>query len=1200
MTHFRFEPKTHDSFKDKDESASLAFEFYDFHMRDSFRDSKGLIVHSDDLIAKAEMSLEELFRPYFDMISESMFKEQLEKNPRMKGHSRHREDFMRSFFENPDVNKIKSHLAANGSAISNMSWSVDKLLLAESSSNMKSGQSLTSYLVNCCGDPQKYLPSFMTLNVCCISKKNLPAASAVDRAIRKISSYMSSKCHDYGDAADDGVDELMPQLSFSTLIPFRASDVPTIRQQIQRYNDNLAKPGAGSKNVASLIEQAMQEWKTYISLFPEKKDRKHKTLASYKQEFMKELRTIAFKNPRLFFVRGPVGEPYTTYGFLLDLHMYREGFPSKTEGGDVNTGTIIDFWQILCFLKLGLLRSLLDMLFPEMPEDGDNKIDSVSEKDGMSDRDGVSVIAELTRRYKTAELEAELTKSYQRKNETAAKPGDGLDAGGTGFVGEWIDSLSIAADYIEIHSESGRKFSQFVTESSSQSSASTDDLSSFIETNIFQLFARLRKRKEAAVGIICAVECEFQWLLCQEYSPNIFPVEDMLISSQHSSGSKVSIINEYTGENVLHLLIIRGHLRSIENLCKLVSCTDYKQHMISSKVTGRFFCPIYGEVDYGQTPLHFAVCTGQLNVVKHILECWCVNDFSRYTCLWQKDSRGNSVLHLCVLNMLCGMYDFLEFAMRELEKDLKSLEWWHHEHRLTISDDDCLKNFQYYTPIELAAIKGHANMLAHLIDKEKHKKWSYGGATLNAIRVRDLDSFKTLTCPREPEVLQSVAQQTEPTVEFLLRKFNAAVRNRNEVEPSVLAILIDKEQKQLMNIPVIKGLIDFKWVTFGQTLLIYWASVSFAVFVLFEVVCYNIIYPSGQAGLVFAPNIPFSGVEVLLYFIAIVFLICRQLFQIDSGISMQKPDSAYSTFDIDTSGVDISKLVYPSEPSWKLGLKLRNTVETHGANFSGKTVEHYAHEMLGNSFRMGKIQPHSVTLVKELSGKYIKLSNALMPLSLFTKILWRVTGQDMMKEGGLWGVAWCILVLLSAVIRLTLPDDVKSNAEQISLALASVCIFFYMTGFYSFSDKLGPFMVLLQHMFMDLFKWLSIAVLFFLGYAQAMLMITSDTSISVLGTYKWLLGDSSTDEVSESSAMQGLIIFLFISYSILVSIALVNILTAMFGSTYGKIMENSHETWFLESVQQMPSSAPVFTSRQVCSQRAGTRARPLLLTRVSP
>ena len=78
-----------------------------------------------------------------------------------------------------------------------------------------------------------------------------------------------------------------------------------------------------------------------------------------------------------------------------------------------------------------------------------------------------------------------------------------------------------------------------------------------------------------------------------------------------------------------------------------------------------------------------------------------------------------------------------------------------------------------------------------------------------------------------------------------------------------------------------------------------------------------------------------------------------------------------------------------------------------------------------------------------------------------------------------------------------------------------------------------------------------------------MLIVTSDTSISAFGTYKWLLGDSSTDyEIND--IIQGVIIFLFISYSILVSISLVNILTAMFGSTYGEIMENSKETWFLE------------------------------------
>jgi hypothetical protein len=715
------------------------------------------------------------------------------------------------------------------------------------------------------------------------------------------------------------------------------------------------------------------------------------------------------------------------------------------------------------------------------------------------------------------------------------------------------------------------QFSDYVVEKDQNRNQRDDSIDVeflvFVETVIFPLLKELFNENQTTIhnnifDIICAVECEFQWLLCQEYSPNIFPIEELLTSNQISTNDVHTVINEYSGENVLHLLIIRGSLQAIERLHDIINGSDYRQHMMNAKVTGRFFCPVYGEVQYGQTPLHFAVCTGQIEVVKHLLKKWCPDDISRYLCLWQKDSRGNSVLHLCVLKSLTIMYDFLEFSMKALEQSLRRLEWWHLEPRLSIADDDCLKNFHYFTPIELAAIVGNTKMLAHLIGKEKMKNlgWSYGSATLNATRIRDIDSYKTLTCPREPDVLADVSQYSESRWAFIHRRLMSKIRSRNEVEPSVLSILIEKEQKQLLSIPVIQGLIDFKWMTFGRPLLICWGAVSLAIFILFEIVCYNILYPSSQAGLVHSSNIPFSNAEIALYIIATIFLLWRQYLQFDKGITMQQSDSTFATFDLDTPALSKSYLVYPSHPSWKLGAKLKATIDKQRNNLSLKTLELFAQKMLSNPFRTSQIQPYVVT-----QENHVRKAQA-MPMSIFTKLLWRITGEGMMKEGGFFGVSWAILVLLSAAIRLALPNDheTSGNAEQVCLALASVSIFFYMTGFYSFSDKLGPFMVLLQHMFMDLAKWLSITVLFFLGYAQAMLIITTETSVSIFGTYKWLLGDSSTEDITGSEILQGVIIFLFISYSILVSISLVNILTAMFGSTYGQIMENSKETWFLE------------------------------------
>lgn len=49
----------------------------------------------------------------------------------------------------------------------------------------------------------------------------------------------------------------------------------------------------------------------------------------------------------------------------------------------------------------------------------------------------------------------------------------------------------------------------------------------------------------------------------------------------------------------------------------------YRLELLTSKVTGRFFCPVNGDVKLGQTPLHFAVSLGKWEAAKALLEDAC-------------------------------------------------------------------------------------------------------------------------------------------------------------------------------------------------------------------------------------------------------------------------------------------------------------------------------------------------------------------------------------------------------------------------------------------------------------------------------------------------------------------------------------------------------------------------------------------------
>ena len=116
------------------------------------------------------------------------------------------------------------------------------------------------------------------------------------------------------------------------------------------------------------------------------------------------------------------------------------------------------------------------------------------------------------------------------------------------------------------------------------------------------------------------------------------------------------------------------------------------------QVSSRFFCPVYGGgiVNFGRTPLHFAVCTGQASIVQMLLR-HCQDSKQRYLLLWSRDSIGNTVLHMCVKNNLQKMFDILISCMEDLEQELQYLEWWHRKKRFTIENDDYLKNFDGHT-----------------------------------------------------------------------------------------------------------------------------------------------------------------------------------------------------------------------------------------------------------------------------------------------------------------------------------------------------------------------------------------------------------------------------------------------------------------------------------------------------------------------
>jgi hypothetical protein len=230
----------------------------------------------------------------------------------------------------------------------------------------------------------------------------------------------------------------------------------------------------------------------------------------------------------------------------------------------------------------------------------------------------------------------------------------------------------------------------------------------------------------------------------------------------------------------------KGAAEKIRTLLKFVKHPAYRLELLTSKVTGRFFCPVNGSVRLGQTPLHFAVSLGKWDAVVALLEDACCLldecytetgakpgenrqlqslkitnvDAARlklaykeqlkrqYSVLWTKDSQGNSVFHLAVIHNHQEMYKQLRDFSQKLSELLGKVYFGQKSNSGLVGskfnnfesyDDEFLKNDNGYTPLELAAYLGNVDMMRFLLSFETQTKWSYGDKSVVMKQVRYLN-----------------------------------------------------------------------------------------------------------------------------------------------------------------------------------------------------------------------------------------------------------------------------------------------------------------------------------------------------------------------------------------------------------------------------------------------------------------------------
>jgi len=143
--------------------------------------------------------------------------------------------------------------------------------------------------------------------------------------------------------------------------------------------------------------------------------------------------------------------------------------------------------------------------------------------------------------------------------------------------------------------------------------------------------------------------------------------------------------------------------------------------------TGVFFQPD-SPCYYGEFPLAFAASTNNIPVFEYLLAAGAD--------LWQQDSNGNNVLHMCVWHKLERMYEFIVSLETQLISKLPEGK----KPALTLSQQI---NKKKHTALLLACYLGdeHEKILAFMLDKGKQTQWTYGPVSCNIYPLDELDTF---------------------------------------------------------------------------------------------------------------------------------------------------------------------------------------------------------------------------------------------------------------------------------------------------------------------------------------------------------------------------------------------------------------------------------------------------------------------------
>jgi len=180
---------------------------------------------------------------------------------------------------------------------------------------------------------------------------------------------------------------------------------------------------------------------------------------------------------------------------------------------------------------------------------------------------------------------------------------------------------------------------------------------------------------------------------------------------------------------------------------------------------------------------------------------------------------------------------------------------------------------------------------------------------------------------------------------------------------------------------------------------------------------------------------------------------------------------------------------------------------------------------------------------------------------------------------------FCLGMLVVALSRVGVLDTAW---EAPLLSLNSVVGWTYMLFFLLAHQSSGPIVIIIYKMFVsDVLLFMTIYGVFLLGFAQAFYVQFNDNSLAdfmkrVKACFSTMLGDLDFESFSDQAQVSNpfLATLLLTVYVVIISVVLLNLLIAMMGDTYAKIIDESRMIWQLEQARILFSLETELTDKE--------------------